>query len=207
MNKATRYIIGVLAVLVIIFLSLDIQNLDDYKSSHTEVVENAEQYALNFWENQLPEAIESAISISDLVNLLNTNPDEAYGYGYVLGISRTHSFMVKGQGEIISIEDEYILIHSEQSVNIRLATDFIFGNTVRDGSGKVNIDNFLNMTAFNNVSVAINKLVKQRVVQPLKSDVHIGEIIEFAGATDIHEDNSKPDFLNIIPVSFHLSEE
>ena len=89
---------------------------------------------------------------------------------------------------------------------IKIATDFIYGNAVRDGSGKVNIDDFLNMTDFNAVSVAINKLVKEKVVSKLKKSAAAGKILEFAGAFEVGEENPDLSALLILPVSVKLSD-
>ncbi len=88
---------------------------------------------------------------------------------------------------------------------LKIATGFIFGNAVREGSGKVNIDDFLNMTDFNNVSIAINKMVKENVASVLKRSASPGMKLEFAGAFELNEENISIEDLRVIPVSARLT--
>jgi predicted lipoprotein len=94
----------------------------------------------------------------------------------------------------------------DEKTKIQVATDFIFGNAIRDGSGIVNINEFLNMTDFNNVSVAINKMVKEKVVSRLKKSAKPGMILEFVGATEMNEENMDLNNIRGIPVSAKLND-
>lgn len=114
--------------------------------------------------------------------------------------------MLKGKGTIDKVEDEYLLVGIGDQTKIEIATDFIFGNAVRDGSGKVNINEFLNMTDFNKVSVEIDKLVKEKVVSRLKKTAQAGMEIEFAGAMELNNENPDVSSIRIIPVSVKLSD-
>jgi predicted lipoprotein len=207
MSNVLKYCIGILAVFLVLYLSLDLQNLDKHKASSAPANFNASDYAGKFWENGLPASINGAPQVTDLQKLLNENPDSAYEkYGHTLGISKTHYFMLKGKGVIEKVEDEYLVVAVNEKTKIKIATDFIYGNAVRDGSGKVNIDDFLNMTEFNKVEVAINQLVKEKVVSRLKKSAKAGNRLEFAGAVGIGEENTDLETQLIIPVSIKLSD-
>lgn len=205
MNKIVKYILGFLGTLLVIYLSLNIQNLKDYKAKNNTKSFDATEYANDFWENSLPQSIESAPEISVLFKNLRENPLKAFEeYGHKLGISSTWYLMLKGKGIIQSVENEYIVVSVDKNTKIRIATDFIFGNAVRDGSGKVDINEFLNMTDFNNVSVIINKMVKEKIVTPLKKSAAPGKEIDFAGAAEIQEEQINLDSLRIIPVMANI---
>jgi predicted lipoprotein len=207
MKKPIQYILGILAALLLVYFSLDIQNLEKYKAKATTIAFNATEYASRFWEVHLPKSIEGAPEVTTLIKSLDENPGQAFEkYGHKLGISKTYYFMLKGTGTIESVENEYLVISVGENDKLRIATDFIFGNAVRDGSGRVDIDDFLNMTDFNNVSVAIDKLVKDRVVSRLKKVATPGRLLEFAGATEIREDQVKLDSLLVIPVLAKISD-
>lgn len=206
MHKILKYIIIVLAVLAVIFFSLKIENLEEYKSANSKETFDATVYAQNFWDEKIPQAGENAVEISEFLSLLKTSPDVAFSkFGHVLGIGKTHYFMLKGKGVIESVNEEFLSVKTENNEPIQIATDFIFGNAVRDGSGLISINDFLNMTDFNNVSVAINKLVKKNVVSKLKSAALPGMKIEFVGATEMIEENIDTQHIRIIPVSAKLS--
>lgn len=207
MNKTLKYISVIFAVLLLVYFSLDIKKLDEFKAANANVKFDAVEFAQNFWEKQLPLCIENAPDVKTVILQLEQNQEVAFEkYAYKLGISKTHYFMLKGTGTIESIDDEYLVVAVDEKTKIQVATDFIFGNAVRDGSGKVNINEFLNMTDFNNVSVAINKLVKEKMVTRLKKSAKPGMILEFVGATEINEENIDINSIRIIPVSAKLTD-
>jgi predicted lipoprotein len=206
MKKPIRYILGILAVLLILFLSLDIQKLDEYKAADTTVHFSARGYAGEFWENGLPEVINGSAFFLPLTELLHNEPEKAFtDFGRKLGISKTWYFMVRGEGIIEAVEEENLLVEVN-GFHTRIATSFIFGNAIRDGSGAVDIDEFLNMTDFNNVSIEINNLVKNNVVPVLTTSAKPGKRLEFAGAFEIKEDDVDVQSIRIIPVSVNLSD-
>ena len=206
MNKILKYTIIVLSVLAVIFFSLKIEKLDEYKAKKPNETFDATVYAQEFWDEKIPLAGENAVEISEFINLLKTTPEAAFKeYGKVLGIGKTHYFMLKGKGLIESVDEEFLTLKTVNNEPVQIATDFIFGNAVRDGSGLISINEFLNMTDFNNVSVAINKLVKKNIVSKLKSAAKTGMTIEFVGATEMSLDNIDIENIRVIPVSAKLS--
>lgn len=114
--------------------------------------------------------------------------------------------MVKGVGTLESEDDEALWIKVEDDRHIQLATSFIFGNAVREGSGVVNIDDFINMTDFNNVSVALNKKVKTEIIPVLKNILLPGQKLSFAGVFEFNEDNGSLTEIRIIPVSVTIKD-
>jgi predicted lipoprotein len=207
MSNILKYTIGIIVTLLIIYLSLDVQNLDKHRAAKKTFAFNANEYVLKFWNDSLPLCIAGANESENLLEKLNENPKSAFEkYGHKLGISKTFYFMVKGKGTIEKVDAEYIIVRLDNEMKIKIATDFIFGNAVRDGSGKVNINDFLNMTDFNNVSVAINKKVKEKVASRLSNIAVNGKSLEFAGAFEISEENVDLSKVIIIPVSVKLSD-
>jgi predicted lipoprotein len=207
MSKVIKYSIGIFAAILIIYFSLDIQNLDKHRAAAITTKFDATDFAAKFWNDSLQSCIKKAPQMIDVLRILNENPQIAFEkYGHKLGISKTDYFMISGKGKIEKIEDEFLVLALDDNTKIKIATDFIYGNAVRDGSGKVNIDDFLNMTDFNAVSVAINKLVKEKVVVRLQSSAKVGQRLEFTGAFEIGEENIDLSALLILPVSVKLSD-
>jgi len=207
MNKTIKYILEIIAILLVVYFSLDIENLQKHQASTTKKTFDATEYAARFWKDDLPKSIADAIPVTSLLKSLEDDPQNAFQkYGRKIGISKTDYFMVKGKGIIQSVEDDYLEVTVGDNTNIRVATGFIFGNAVRDGSGQVNINNFLNMTDFNNVSIAIDKLVKEKVVSRLRKAAAKGKQLDFAGATEIQEDHVDLDSLRIIPIQAIISD-
>lgn len=207
MNKTLKYIPGIMTVLLVVYFSLDIENLQEHQAKTTKTAFDASEYANRFWEEGLPKSIAGATPVTILLKSMENDRQGAFEkYGNKLGISKTGYFMVKGKGTIQSVKDDYLLVAIDDSTSVQIAIDFIFGNAVRDGSGQVNINTFLNMTDFNNVSVAIDKLVKNKVVSRLKKAAAPGKQLEFAGAVELEEDQINVDSLWIIPVQAIVSD-
>lgn len=202
MNYILKYTTGIISILLIIWFSLDIQNLEKYNSTPKPETFNANQYVASFWNDSLPISIASSKSIVDLFKQLKINPHNAFdNYGKKLGISKTYYFMVKGKGMVQKVDDEFVLLLLDDQIKLKIATDFIYGNAIRDASGKVDINNFVNMTDFNLVSIGINKLVKEKVVIPFKKIVKVGQQLTFTGAIEINSEKIDISNLLIIPVS------
>ncbi len=207
MSKVMKFGAGLLAVILVLYYSLDIQSLEKHRAATNATQFNATDFAAKFWDETLSTCIAEAPQMMVVLKILNENPQKAFeSYGKKLGISKTDYFMVSGKGLIEHIEDEFIVLAMDQNTKIKIATDFIYGNAIRDGSGKVNIDDFLNMTDFNAVSVAINRQVKEKVVSRLRKSAAVGKSLEFTGAFEISEENVDLTSLLILPVSVKLSD-
>ena len=192
---------------MVLYFSLDIQILEKHRAAANTTKFNAKDFAAKFWNESLPSCLAEAPLLVDVLKILNENPQKAFETkGRKLGISKTDYFMVSGSGSIEKVEDEFVTLVLDKQTKIKIATDFIYGNAVRDGSGKVNINEFLNMTDFNAVSVAINKLVKENVVARLRKSAAVGKRLEFTGAFEIGEENIDLSDLLILPVSVKISD-
>lgn len=208
MRKPIKYFLGTLGFLLILVFSFKIEKLDEYRASITVTDFDAVDYAKDVWQIKMPVVSYDAPDIVSLIDLLETDKEQAFEeFGRKLGISQTWYFMTKGEGVVESIGEENLSINIGADKNIQLATSFIFGNAVRDASGVVDIDDFINMTDFNNVSVALNNLVREEVAGELKKSVRPGMKLEFAGAFEINEENTDVDSIRMIPVSVEISDE
>jgi len=208
MKKPVKYALASLVVIATLIFSFRIEKLDEYNATKNKSVYNAEEYATEIWENKIPAVIQDAPQILSVIEELKKDRQKAFeDFGRKLGISRTWYFMAKGKGMVDSVEEEYLWVNMDADIRIQLATSFIFGNAVRDASGVVDINDFINMTDFNNVSVSLNKLVKNEVVSELKNSAKTGMIIEFAGAFEINEELVNTDSIRVIPVSVKISNE
>ena len=205
--KKVKTILFLLMALLFVWFSFDIQSLDKHRAALKPEVFDAAVFARNYWSNQIPVCIDEAPELTHLFGLLSDSPEKAFEqYGRKLGISRVYYFMLKGKGVIEKADNEFIIVKVDENTRVKIATDFIYGNAVRDGSGKVNIDEFLNMTDFNLVSVALNKIVREEVATPLISRAQAGQQIEFAGAVEVNSELVNLNELLIIPVLARLSD-
>jgi predicted lipoprotein len=204
-NKTLKYFAGVLTILAIAFLSLDIGRLDSARARPASEVFDIETYVIDLWENHLPERIENAIELSSLIKMLEDDPDIAFEeYSFSLGISNTHYFFTRGGGVIEINGEEYVTVLTDDNTRIQLETVYIFGNAIREGSGLVNIDDFLNMMDFNMVSVYLNRKARVDIVDPFRNKAEPGMRLEFTGAVEISRLEMPTGPLRLIPVQIEL---
>lgn len=81
-----------------------------------------------------------------------------------------------------------------------IATEFIFGNAVRDATGFISVDEFVNTMDFNNVSAEINRIIRKEVLPGLKSGVTPGDVIEFTGAIELNRETYDLNTIEVVPV-------
>lgn len=208
MRKTNHYTVYTLIVILILVGSIKMQKLDQYKADH--INENSTPLSItnDVWENKLPAVINYAPELSQLNQLLQSDPESACKqFGKKLGISNTWYFITRGQGKVIGNDKNGVQIEFGENQQVTLATSFIFGNAVRDGSGLVDINEFVNMQDFNNISVELNRLVRNKIVPELKETAISGNNVAFAGAFEYNEKKPNASQLRVIPLSIKLIHE
>jgi predicted lipoprotein len=165
MKKILKYSIWIIVLAFLVYNSVYFKKLDAVKASNTKF--DPISYANNYFYNKLTPALDSAIEINQLIALLKTDKENTFNkYSHALGIGNIRYFLVKGKDEVKSLNENDVTVG-----NIRIATEFVFGNAIRDASGKIDVNEFKNTMDFNNVSSQINKIVREKVLPPFKSDV------------------------------------
>jgi predicted lipoprotein len=115
--------------------------------------------------------------------------------------------MLQGEGKIVSISEEGVLVcltTIKTNPEILIATDLIFGNTVRDASGLVDSDYFPDSMNYNKVSEEINKIVMSAVIPPFRNNAKEGLTVHFVGAAEIFESAPQISPLRVVPIKFEL---
>ena len=206
--KAIRYSIIIVLVIIIAWESVYIKKLDEVKAARSAKTFNASAYAEKFWKEKLVPNLDKAITLDTLVDLLRKDTVKTFdAYSHALGIGNLRYFLVKGKGTITSINEDDIQVTTQPSnIPFTLATEYIFGNAVRDASGYIDINEFSNTMDFNNVSAELNKLVRQKVLAPFKANMKKGKTMEFVGAIELNREHPDLDHIEVIPVKLSLRE-
>ena|SRR5438045_32307 len=202
--KAVKYIIFILIIVVIAFNSVYFKKLDEVKASKAAKEFNAAQYVQNFWNSKLMPNLNKAIELNHLIAMLATDTAKTFDtYSHALGIGNLRYFLVKGKGRIISVNEDDIAVSlktDKGSQAVTIATEYIFGNAVRDATGLIDINEFSNTMDFNNVSAELNKIIREKVLPPFKSAVKIGNSVEFTGAIELNKEHLNLSHIEVIPV-------
>jgi len=200
--KAVKYIVAVVIIAVVAYNSVYFKKLDEVKAARSAKDFNADAYAQTFWSNKLIPNLNKAIDLNQLTALLSNDAEKTFNtYSHALGIGNLRYFLVKGKGTITSINEDDIAVSLDSSKqSITVATEYIFGNAVRDATGLININEFNNTMDFNNVSAELNKIIRQKVLPPFKQKVKKGNIIEFTGAVELNKEHLDLSNIEVIPV-------
>jgi predicted lipoprotein len=148
--------------------------------------------AAQFWETELqPAARTDATALADLVRDLRADPAGARAtHGRVVGVGGRAYYFVQGSGRLLARERSLLILEPAGAPGTRLAlrTGPVFGNTVRDASGRLDVNAFPGLTEFNALAAALNLLVEERVLPALRADLPEGATIDFAGAVEVPAD-------------------
>jgi len=194
MKKVCKYPVAAVITVFLAYQSIYFKSLEDVKEQRQRETFNAAQYARDFWDNQLFNVLDKAVDVKELIELFNTNMNEAIKkYGKAPGVSRIYAYLIKGNGTIFAIAEDYLEVSiREPQINpdIKIMSGFyIPGNAVRDASGLIDVSEFTDTMKFNEISAEINKIVVKEVIRPfLEKKPKVGNKIRFFGATQVAQD-------------------
>ena len=208
-KKVIKYSVFGIILLFLGYNSVYFKKLDAVKGAASSAKFDAPAYAKSFYE-QLNAHLDSAIEMGKLISLLKTQPARAFDeHSNALSIGNVRYFLVHGKATVKTITDDMIGISLEDSTvnnGIAIATEFIYGNAIRDASGLVKLTDFSNTTDFNNVSEEVNKLIRKNVIPPFKKNVKPGSVLLFSGAIEMNKAHVNIDSIEIIPIQLTLQD-
>lgn len=206
-KKGLKYSLVLIVLILAAYNSVYFKKLDEVKASAAPEFDAA-AYARTYFDKKLAAVLDKATEINKLVALLKTDPEKAFStWSHALGIGNIRYFLVSGEGEITGIDENDVSVLAKAGTSektVKIATEYVFGNAVRDASGLVNINEFNNTMDFNNVSAEINKIIRKEVVPPFKAKVKKGELVQFTGALELNREHLNTDSLEIIPVRLKI---
>jgi predicted lipoprotein len=200
-KKKFKYVVAVIVFIFLAWNSVYFKKLSEVKASAAKQF-NAAAYARNYMDKQLLPSVGRAPEIDQLLAQLKSKPDSAFkSYSHALDIGNIRFFMTSGQGTVTSIDDNDVYLLTQNKQTVKLATEYIFGNALRDAPGIININDFANTMDLNHISDEVNKIVRNEVVPSFKSKVKTGCTVTFAGAFELNQEHINLNNIEIIPVS------
>lgn len=179
--------------------------LSRHKEESVEKTFNAVAYAKTYLDIKLLPSLNKLPHIDSLLIELKYNPKDAFKmHSHALAIGNIRFFMIKGEGIITDVKEHEVTLATTGSRNLKIATEFVFGNALRDASGIIKAEDFTNSMDLNNVSAEINKLVRQEVLPAFKGKVKIGDKVTFAGAFELNQEHINFNDIEIIPVKLTI---
>ncbi|MHC4117766.1 MAG: DUF2291 family protein [Planctomycetota bacterium] len=206
MKKAGKYTLAIAVLAFLLHRSIYFENLEEVKQQRQREAFNAAEYARDFWDNRLPEVLDEAVEIKELIELFNTNMAQAIErHGKAPGVSRVYAYLLKGEGTILAISENGLEVsvgEPQTNPDVLIETGFyIPGNAVRDASGVVDVSTFSDTMKFNEIGGEINKIVVTEVIKPFSDKGPTeGSTVRFCGAAQIAQDAAEEDKLRIVRV-------
>lgn len=182
---------------------------------------DAERYARSYLSEKLPPAMEEAVGIRRLLDLLRTDQEAAFeNYSHALGIGNIRFFLVKGEGVISAVQEDDVTVLAEipasaetpasagspEAGPVRIATEYVFGNAIRDASGLIRIEDFGNTAELNEVSGAINRIIREEVLPAFLSRAEKGKRLRFTGAVELNRKYPDLQQIEVIPIALSYIE-
>src|SRR6185295_9781069 len=105
-------------------------------------------FTKKLWDERLPLKLDSAIELTSLIHSIESNPAEAFAkYSNAMDIGNYRYSLVKVTGTVTDINENDMLLrvnNADSLMTVILATEYIYGNAIRDASSLVDIKDFSN---------------------------------------------------------------
>ena len=171
---------------------------------------NSVTFSQNLWTRDMPKKIDSAVGIVAFIGAMNEDKTAALKkYTNSLDIGNYRYALVKTDALVSEVheDDVSILITAgDSTITGTLATEFIYGNEIRDASGLINIKKFVNISDLNSISAQLDKIVRSTVIPPFKKRVKKGDRLAIVAAIQINQQHLDWDNLKLIPVRIKIIE-
>jgi predicted lipoprotein len=205
MGKLIKYGTILLIAGFLLYNSVYIKKLSAVRAA-TPGAFDAAAFSKKLFTGQLPGRIQTAVPLDTLLQALQANANTAFDkYTNALAIGNIRYSLVQASGRVVAIKDDEVIVQAGAvPVTVHLATEFIYGNAIRDASGLVNVKDFVNTTDLNNISDSLNKQVRELVLPPFKSSVGVKDSVWFAGALELNKEHVHVQEPEVIPVQVKI---
>jgi predicted lipoprotein len=206
-----RIIKPLITVGVIALLGYNSIYVKTLKRAHASVAGSnfkASDFSNKLWNEQLPLKIDSAVQLVQLIPLLQSNSEQAFlTYSHALAIGNIRYFLVRFTGSVTKINQDDMdirILDGDSTVDLKLATEFVYGNAIRDASGLVNVNDFTNSSDLNAISEELNKIVRNNVILAFKRTIKVGDKVEIVGAVELNKEHFDIHDIEVIPLRLTL---
>ena len=203
-----KYFLLLAVIVLLAYNSVYFKKLSEVKGNTAEKFD-ARSFTKKLWDEKLPAKMDSAVELTTLITAIGTQPEDAFNkYSNALAIGNYRYALVKTSGEVIELNEDDLLLQlpfADSMLKVRVATEFIYGNAIRDASGLVEVKSFPNTTDLSSISEELNKTVRTVVLVPFKKAVKAGDKIAVTGAIEINKAHINWTEPEIIPVRLQIT--
>jgi predicted lipoprotein len=165
---------------------------------------DAAGFAGKYWDERLMPALPRAAEARAVLAAIDGDFRAAGGtYGRTVGISNSYFVFIQGTGRVVAVDPKGVglaLRDGPAGPDVVLPVGMVFGNTVRDATGLLDMDEFPNSQHFNGIAAELNRLVETRVLPRLRDRAEVGRTIRFVGCAEVSPDERRRKPLKVVPV-------
>lgn len=185
-----------------------IHKLDEIEKKQQLAQFDPKTFSRNFWDDQLLQSIDKAISFETLQPLIKSSPEKAKKqYSNTIGVGSVYYYYLKGVGYVSLIDESsvsLVLKENNQKPDLKIMTGKIFGNAIRNGCNELNVSDFPNSQEFNQISMYLNKIVENEVIPPFKKNISLGDKVSFVGCCEIIDEETDLSPLKLVPIQLKI---
>ncbi len=207
MNKYIKYGLLVAVIGLLGYKSVYFEKLSARKNT-TAAAFDAAGFSKKLWEEKMPAKMDSAVLLATLIADVTKDGEAAINkYTNALAIGNYRYALVKLEGTVVDVKEDEVLLSVKQNdslLNVNLATEFVYGNAIRDASGLVQVKDFPNTNDLNSVSEELNKIIRTKVLPGFKSTVKKGDKVNVVAAVEINAAHIHWQGIELLPVRLQI---
>lgn len=207
MNKIVKYCLVVALVGLLGYKSVYFKKLSEIKNTSNPKFD-APVFSSKLWSEKMPAKIDSAVDLAIFINAVTTDKEVAFKrYSNALGIGNYRYALIKAQGTVVSVNEDDVQVQlpvADSTINAVLATEYIYGNAIRDASALVDVKDYPNTSDLNSISEEMNKIVRTSVLPPFKKSVKKGDKVNVTAAVELNKEHIKWTGLELLPVRLQI---
>lgn len=207
MNKILKYILVVAMVGLLGYKSVYIKKISEIRNTSNAKFD-APGFSSKLWSVKMPAKIDSAVDLAIFINAVTTDKETAFKrYSNALGIGNYRYALIKTQGTVNYVNEDDVQVQlpvADSIINAVIATEFIYGNAIRDASALVDVKDYSNTSDLNSISEEMNKIVRTTVVPPFKKAIKKGDKVNITAAVELNKAHIKWTGLELLPVRLQI---
>jgi predicted lipoprotein len=206
-NKYIKYSLLLVVFALLAYKSVYFKKLSAVKKITNEKFD-AVAFAKKLWDEKLPAKIENAIELTILIKAIAADPNIAFEkYSNAMAVGNYRYAMVKADAKVVQVNEDDLWLQlpfADSLLNVKVATEFVYGNAIRDASNLLQVKDFPNTADLSSISEELNRTVRTEVLAPFKKIVKKGDTIIVTGAIEINKAHINWSEPEIIPVRLQI---
>lgn len=207
MNKYIKYGLLIAVIALLGYKSVYFEKLSTRKTN-TVAAFDAVGFSKKLWEDKMLEKMDSAVQLTVLMDAITKDGEAAINkHTNALAIGNYRYALVKLEATVMEVkEDEVLLIvkHNDSLLTVNLATEFVYGNAIRDAAALVQVKDFPNTNNLSSISEELNKIIRSSVLPAFKTAVKKGDTINVVAAVEINKEHLHWQGIELLPVRLQI---